>query len=362
MPHNADGCLNCGVLKSPCWRNGLCNACGLFKQKHGRHRSVSHRGGTKYPRHHGTKEANQYTASTSTTSSKKKSKYTGVTFNRSEGRFKAYIYINSKQVSLGSHSDEEDAARAYDAAVRQHRGRGSAVNFPLAGSGETQAEKRFGKPRGARPKPHARRGPLKTIAPQRSVHRQGPPANLSASAAFRTICAVSEGTLADPGGLLDKLEQEHQPPPPRPSIPKGWRAALKRGDAVDVLDDDAFVWRKGTVVDIGLQNIHGDGSVTVRLEPAHPGARAKSLFFSRASTRLAHVNERLSSCPARGAAADAACYARLFDGAKAPPADGASMATEFAAFREKRAAAAGGDGGEADDEGGDSAAEAAGPG
>ena len=40
----AEGCYNCGVTSSSCWRKGLCNACGLYHQKHGRHRATQMKG------------------------------------------------------------------------------------------------------------------------------------------------------------------------------------------------------------------------------------------------------------------------------------------------------------------------------
>ena len=73
------------------------------------------------------------------------SRYKGVS-PAFDGKWRAQIYYDGNSHGLGSAFDtEEDAARAYDAAVREHRGPNPAVNFPAPGSGERQAMK--GQPR-----------------------------------------------------------------------------------------------------------------------------------------------------------------------------------------------------------------------
>jgi len=69
------------------------------------------------------------------------SRFRGVSWSKSDCTWKCYIYVNGKQVSLGSFHDEEAAAFAYDEAARRHRGPNPFVNFPVAGSGELPAVK-----------------------------------------------------------------------------------------------------------------------------------------------------------------------------------------------------------------------------
>ena len=55
-------------------------------------------------------------------------------------RCQARIIYGGKRHYLGCDFDsQEAAARAYDAAAREHRGTNPAVNFPVPGSGERQA-------------------------------------------------------------------------------------------------------------------------------------------------------------------------------------------------------------------------------
>lgn len=59
--------------------------------------------------------------------------YKGVTWNKKGRRWMARIRVASKFHHLGSFLVEADAARAYDAAAREHFGEFAALNFPLPG-------------------------------------------------------------------------------------------------------------------------------------------------------------------------------------------------------------------------------------
>jgi hypothetical protein len=61
------------------------------------------------------------------------SSYKGVHFHQRKRKWRAVIYRNSAQHFLGEFFSEEDAARAYDAAAREHFGEFACVNFPAAG-------------------------------------------------------------------------------------------------------------------------------------------------------------------------------------------------------------------------------------
>ena len=54
---------------------------------------------------------------------------------------KLCIKVRGKLQYLGTFDGEAEAARAFDAAAREHRGPNPAVNFPVPGSGERQAVK-----------------------------------------------------------------------------------------------------------------------------------------------------------------------------------------------------------------------------
>ena len=59
----------------------------------------------------------------------KSSRFTGVTWDISNGNWRAQIGVKMKKIRLGAFDDEEDAARAYDAAVVKYRNEPT-VNFP----------------------------------------------------------------------------------------------------------------------------------------------------------------------------------------------------------------------------------------
>jgi hypothetical protein len=57
------------------------------------------------------------------------SKYKGVSWVRSSGKWKAAIQVDKKNLHLGYFEDEEEAARAYDAAARKYQGEFAYQNF-----------------------------------------------------------------------------------------------------------------------------------------------------------------------------------------------------------------------------------------
>jgi hypothetical protein len=57
------------------------------------------------------------------------SKYLGVHWHKKDCKWQATIRVEGKKVYLGSFKSEEDAARAYDAAAREHHGQFANPNF-----------------------------------------------------------------------------------------------------------------------------------------------------------------------------------------------------------------------------------------
>lgn len=55
--------------------------------------------------------------------------YKGVAFVKLTGRYRAVIRVNYKQINLGSYSNPDDAARAYDTAARKYFGEFASTNF-----------------------------------------------------------------------------------------------------------------------------------------------------------------------------------------------------------------------------------------
>ena len=59
------------------------------------------------------------------------SRFKGVSLDKRHGTWKSYIAVDKKCIWLGQHKEEEDAARAYDAAARRLFGEFAKCNFDL---------------------------------------------------------------------------------------------------------------------------------------------------------------------------------------------------------------------------------------
>jgi hypothetical protein len=70
------------------------------------------------------------------------SRFKGVAFRKGRKKCVACIKVGGKQLWLGSFDSEIEAAKAYDAAARKHRGEFARLNFPE----ETSANKKAGFP------------------------------------------------------------------------------------------------------------------------------------------------------------------------------------------------------------------------
>lgn len=58
------------------------------------------------------------------------SKYKGVSWHERNQKWQVYVGVNSKNTNLGYYNSEEEAARAYDKAAREHYGEYARLNFP----------------------------------------------------------------------------------------------------------------------------------------------------------------------------------------------------------------------------------------
>ncbi len=65
-----------------------------------------------------------------TTRKNSTSEYIGVSWAEQNQKWRAYITVNGVQMHLGYDDEEIEAARAYDRAVIEHRGRHARLNFP----------------------------------------------------------------------------------------------------------------------------------------------------------------------------------------------------------------------------------------
>jgi hypothetical protein len=61
------------------------------------------------------------------------SKYKGVSLDKDKNQWRAYITYNGRRIHLGWFDNEEDAARAYDAAAKKYFGEFAKLNFENAG-------------------------------------------------------------------------------------------------------------------------------------------------------------------------------------------------------------------------------------
>ena len=59
------------------------------------------------------------------------SQFKGVAFVKKNGKWKAYIRFNNKQIYLGYFSEEEEAALAYDLKAQELFGQYAVLNFPV---------------------------------------------------------------------------------------------------------------------------------------------------------------------------------------------------------------------------------------
>ena len=58
------------------------------------------------------------------------SSFKGVSWDKSRDKWMSYVFVDKRMKFLGYFTDEEDAARAYDKAAREHYGEYAKLNFP----------------------------------------------------------------------------------------------------------------------------------------------------------------------------------------------------------------------------------------
>jgi len=58
------------------------------------------------------------------------SKYKGVSWEESTGKWRALIHVDRKKISLGCYKDEVTAAKVYDKAAKKYHGEFARLNFP----------------------------------------------------------------------------------------------------------------------------------------------------------------------------------------------------------------------------------------
>jgi hypothetical protein len=71
------------------------------------------------------------------------SKYRGVTWEKSNNKWKAAIYYDGKKHCLGYFEDEEEAARAYDQTARAQHGEKAQLNFPAEGESGSRKSSQY---------------------------------------------------------------------------------------------------------------------------------------------------------------------------------------------------------------------------
>lgn len=62
---------------------------------------------------------------------KNKSGYKGVSWDKVNKKWVAYIQVGNKSINLGRYATADDAARAYDAGAKKFHGEFARLNFPL---------------------------------------------------------------------------------------------------------------------------------------------------------------------------------------------------------------------------------------
>lgn len=82
----------------------------------------------------------------------RRTRYTGIYWNKEAGKWNVRLRVNGRRKSFGYYADEVEAAKAYDAAVKEHRGEYAVLNFPEKRGNKRAAAKRIIEPRRSRRK------------------------------------------------------------------------------------------------------------------------------------------------------------------------------------------------------------------
>jgi hypothetical protein len=62
--------------------------------------------------------------------SRQKTRYKGIRYQKDTKRWQVRLMIEGRRISFGCYNDEKEAAKAYDAAAKKHRGDYAVLNFP----------------------------------------------------------------------------------------------------------------------------------------------------------------------------------------------------------------------------------------